>query len=681
MSFLTPWFLLGAAAIAGPIIFHLVRRSARERMPFSSLMFLRPVPPRATRSRKLEHPWLLLLRCLCLLLLATGFARPFFSHSQPLPETADGRQVILLLDTSASMRRTGIWEKARAVAEQYLDKASPSDEVAVMTFDRQLRPLVSMTEWSSWSAEQRPTLARQRLAAISPGWMGTHLGLALTGAAEQFNSADAKAAKNRVLVLISDLQEGAKLDGLQGHEWPANTRVVIERVQGKSESNAGLEILEPSANATSIENEIHVRVANSSDSRQEKFRLNWSGSAEAMDIYLPPGQSRTFTAPKIAGGATNGKLELSGDDVIFDNASWFAAPETEVVKIAYLGADSADEPAGLRYYLQRVFPPTPRREVRMVSDESLAQSDFAVIPGKLAPEQCAALRDWLSGGKSALIVLANAEAAPTLAALLALPDVQITEASGDFALLGQIDFKHPIFAPFDDPRFSDFSHIHFWKHRRWEIPSTLHAIVLAKFDDESPALAQIAIREGQLLVLASGWDPADSQLAVSSKFPPLMQTMLQWSGSSAVVRSQFRTGDAIPSPVSSGNQVQWKNPDGKMATLPAGTQFAETDTPGIYHAIVEGKDHQFAVNLPLEESRVAPLAQDELARLGVPLGPVADQNTKLARVHQQQLAQSELENRQKLWRWILAAALGITLAEITLGGWLARRVTTSEAMT
>src|ERR1039457_52424 len=94
MSFLTPWFLLGAAAIAGPVLFHLIRQAVRERMPFSSLMFLRPTMQRLTRCRQLEHLWLLLLRCLCLLLLATGFARPFFPKNNVLPSTAnEGRRL------------------------------------------------------------------------------------------------------------------------------------------------------------------------------------------------------------------------------------------------------------------------------------------------------------------------------------------------------------------------------------------------------------------------------------------------------------------------------------------------------------------------------------------------------------------------------------------------------------
>ena len=278
-----------------------------------------------------------------------------------------------------------------------------------------------------------------------------------------------------------------------------------------------------------------------------------------------------------------------------------------------------------------------------------------------------------------MLLLAGAQSGPVLAGLLGLSDVQITEVAGDYALLGQIDFKHPIFAPFDDPRYSDFTPIHFWKHRRWEIPASLNATVLAKFDDGSPALAQVAVGKGNLLVLTSGWEPSDSQLAVSSKFPPLMETMLDWSGSGAPARFQFRTGDAIPSPHFSGDAVQWKKPDGKEQTLPPDGAFTETDLPGIYVAAGGGKERRFAVNLPLEESRVAPLSQDELARLGVPVGPSVDEPVAATRIHQRQLRRAELENSQKLWRWFILTALAIACAEIILAGNLARGANTAGA--
>jgi anti-sigma factor RsiW len=113
--------------------------------------------------------------------------------------------------------------------------------------------------------------------------------------------------------------------------------------------------------------------------------------------------------------------------------------------------------------------------------------------------------------------------------------------------------------------------------------------------------------------------------------------------------------------------------------LPAGEAFADTDLPGIYVAADGGKERRFAVNLPLEESRVAPLSQDELARLGVPIGSPQDEPVVATRIHQRQLQRAELENSQKLWRWFLLAALAIALGEIILGGSLARGVKTAGA--
>ena len=674
MNFLSPWFLFGALAVGGPILFHLIRRAARERTQFSSTMFLSPTPPKAVRRSKLEHIWLLLLRCLCLLLLAVGFARPFFARDITPPSTANqDRRLILLLDTSASMKRENLWGKAVAKAQDYLDKATAHDQVAVMTFDLQPRTLLSFADWSSWPESQRAVLARQRLANVAPGWKGTHIGLALTGAAEQFRE---NSVTRREVILITDLQEGAKLDGLQGNQWPANTLVKVERVEAKKQSNAGLEILEPPAAVAGVEEAIHVRVANSSDSKKEKFFLGWQGASERMEIYLTPGQTRTFTAPKPPAACSNwGTLELSGGDLECGSLSYYATPEIQRVTIYGAGLGSTNDSKGLFYYLQRAFPATPRWKAQF-APELTEQASFAVVATNLAPAQIAALRRWLESGKTALLVLDDTGAAPTLAGLLGLPGTQLTEAGGEFALLGSIDFQHPIFKPFDDPRFSDFSHIHFWKHRRWDIPATLKARVLAKFDDDSPALTQVPVGKGNLLVLASGWNPTDSQLAVSSKFPPLLETMLDWSGASAPARFQFRTGDSIPAP---GDSAQWQKPNGKQVTLAGGAPLADTDLPGIYRADWGGKERFFAVNIPLEESRTAPISPDELSRLGVPMKWDSEPPAATALIHQQRLQDAELENRQKLWRWLIVAALAVTLGEIVLSGWLARRVTAAAA--
>src|SRR5215475_15333593 len=106
MSFLAPLFLLGALGVGLPIIFLLIRRTTRERTIFSSLMFLAPSPPRLTRRSRLEHILLLILRCAFLCLLAFGFARPFIKRATVSePPSGVGRRMVILVDTSASMRR------------------------------------------------------------------------------------------------------------------------------------------------------------------------------------------------------------------------------------------------------------------------------------------------------------------------------------------------------------------------------------------------------------------------------------------------------------------------------------------------------------------------------------------------------------------------------------------------
>ncbi|MEP7274572.1 MAG: BatA domain-containing protein, partial [Acidobacteriota bacterium] len=103
MSLLNPLFLLGLAALAVPIIVHLVRRTRAPQVEFASLMFVRQVPQRTIRRKRLHNLLLLLLRALAILLLVLGFARPFFRGSEVEALQRD-RFNLILLDNSLSMR-------------------------------------------------------------------------------------------------------------------------------------------------------------------------------------------------------------------------------------------------------------------------------------------------------------------------------------------------------------------------------------------------------------------------------------------------------------------------------------------------------------------------------------------------------------------------------------------------
>ncbi len=80
-SFLFPVFLIGSAAIAVPIVLHLMRRATAPLFQFSAVRFLQRVPVEQARRKRLRELLLLALRVAALLLLAVAFARPFLSAS------------------------------------------------------------------------------------------------------------------------------------------------------------------------------------------------------------------------------------------------------------------------------------------------------------------------------------------------------------------------------------------------------------------------------------------------------------------------------------------------------------------------------------------------------------------------------------------------------------------------
>jgi hypothetical protein len=77
------------------------------------------------------------------------------------------------------------------------------------------------------------------------------------------------------------------------------------------------------------------------------------------------------------------------------------------------------------------------------------------------------------------------------------------------------------------------------------------------------------------------------------------------------------------------------------------------------------------VNLDPAESETAPRSPEELEQFGVPLTDAARRVAEEQR--QRQLRDVELEGRQKIWRWLLAAALVVLVIETWLAGRHSRR--------
>src|SRR5207249_7212267 len=91
----------------------------------------------------------------------------------------------------------------------------------------------------------RVDIVRPAAKKLRPTWQGTDLGAALTAVASELDAASdvRQLAAEPQIIVISDFQKGARLDALQGFEWPKKIHVVTRRVNVKRPTNAFAQLL------------------------------------------------------------------------------------------------------------------------------------------------------------------------------------------------------------------------------------------------------------------------------------------------------------------------------------------------------------------------------------------------------------------------------------------------------
>ena len=117
-----------------------------------------------------------------------------------------------------------------------------------------------------------------------------------------------------------------------------------------------------------------------------------------------------------------------------------------------------------------------------------------------------------------------------------------------------------------------------------------------------------------------------------------------------------------------------RRPDGTSTNLPpSADRFTGTDQPGTWW-IGEGADAKpVAVNLDPSEGRTAPLSMEQLEKLGIQLDAALSTAAAPTPKPAGTPPAAEAESRQKLWRWIITAALCLLALETLIAGLTARR--------
>ena len=663
MQFLASLYALGAAALAIPILLHLVRHQTSGRLPFASLMFFDKIPRLETRRRRLKHLFLLFLRCLGLLLLVAAFARPvltgaWFGEIAPI----SARSVVILFDHSLSMSRHPVWQRALELARGKIASLEPEDEGLLVQFGQQAEVL---GPWRKGSSDLRVLLP-----SLVPSHQSTSYAEALRVAVEMLREAG---NARQEIYLITDMQRS----GLwQVAAWNPPAGVTLELGDAGLAHQTNLFIRQINLNrevfGATYRQPLTVEIGSSPpQALRGEAQLFLEGKlVERQDFDLDEqGQDHvSFDLEHLQKGPNRARIHLEPSDVLPQDNQYFFILERREPRTVLILSDS--QTPGSTFYLQSALTSgenLPFRPLIQAPSQlrSLDPKETGLVifhdlrsfpPAKL-------FRRYLASGGRLILVSGKRTRPRSLGPEWEdlLPATFNTRtfvrSSGQlFTSLVELDWSHPSLAIFPEEHRSALSNIHFFGY--WKIKPTADSRIPARFGPGDPALVERTQGPGKILLFTSSPDISWNDFPLRGAYLPfwhgLVQYLLDWNPSPASLaindwlpRDATLEGD--PGPSTHWNVI---DPRGKrlLGLGQEGQPGVTLNLPGYYEIRSNKESDWLAVNPSAQESNLTRLLPEELKAAWDSTGQDAKQTESTTKPENSQ---------QPLWWYFLLLAGGV----------------------
>lgn len=545
MSFVQTAFLSALAAVAVPVIIHLIYRWQTKRVELGTIRFLNELLRDTARRRRVKQWLLLALRTGAVALLALLFARPF---AQARIITGDRKQALILVDQSGSMSARDQGERLidRAVARvrEIQENLDDNTDVELAFFDSRVTAVGKESEGES---------GRNRVNAPDLLFGGTSYGAAMSWARDMSLKG---AYVSSDIHLLTDLQRSG-LDWTTTDAFPPHTLLHIEDVGKDGLNNVSIEEASVSTRLVRPGDTLSCTVTLFNDSPftidNIPVLLSLSDKAETVRhrklISIPPNQTAQveFELQGLSDGFWEGTASIEHEDALaLDNRRYFGVLASKQVPV--LIVDGSSETLGSDasgYFLDKA--------VRLSSeDESWTDSPFAsqrifyestgrlptlagmrivvlVDVAAVSAADAANLEAFVRSGGAVLVFTGekvNATSFETLAeAKLAPGTFDGIEYGDDLPFRwDQWDETDPVLEVFADPQHGDLQRLAFTAFTR--IKPDANTKVLAKFPGGHPALTRHEVGAGQVLWFLSSADDSWGGWLRSRLYVPLVHQML-----------------------------------------------------------------------------------------------------------------------------------------------------------
>jgi hypothetical protein len=610
MSFLYPVFLLGALAIAVPIVLHLLRRDVAPEVPFTAVRLLRRSPIQQSKRRRLRDLLLLAARIAALLLLAAAFARPYVPSASSL-----GTRVIAI-DRSYSMSGPGQFAKALDLARAAIDRAGSNERVAVIAFDERAQLLADPGTKAD---------ARAVLAGLAPSFGTTRYAPVVRKAVELAEGAGG------TLVMIGDLQRSG-WENAQPMVLPAGWTVDVQDVGGPR-GNLAITALtvEPDRIAATLRNGWTSRKAG-------RLRVR-HGDRELTTVAYDVAPATSIEVPIDMRTPVSGGIAVSLDDpdgLAADDARYRAVgsgAQPRVLIVSY-GASNG-------FYIARALETASSEEGGVAVDrtngpafsklpaDKLSDTALIVLTATRGLDRRArdAVAAFTRAGGGLLITAAPDLEGPVLSTVFgwqpSLSPVGMRDVPLTFAAT---DLRHPIFSPFG-PLLANLGQVRFTQ--AWRVAPEGWDIA-ARFSNGAPALLERIEGKGRVVLFASDLDRRWNDFPLHPAFVPFVIETTRHAAARREAAREFTVGEA-----------------------PSGAE----PRPGVYQ--LDGGRRPVTVNVDAREGDTTRLSPDEFKAMFRTAG--ADAAPALT-LHAQ-----EAEASQSYWRYGLLLMLAALVGESFVG--------------
>ncbi len=671
MSFLTPLFFLGVAALAAPILVHLVRRTRARKVQFPALVFLRQVPQRTIRRRTLQNVLLLLLRCLAILLIVIAFTRPFFSGGSSAKESTAAGATVILVDNSLSMRREPFFAEAQKRAEAAIDEARNNEQLALVSFDKRYAVVNRFT----------PDKSRMRFAVrnLSAGWDGTDYEQALRGAESLLGEIETSGPKQ--IVMISDFQAPGWNQNTATFKLANTTKLTTIDVGG-NDPVANLAVTNVEARGVVFGQKyldnLAVHVSNFSDTPRDHVQVDFQineQTVEKRDISLNSRDTKVieFTGFNLNDGANRCTIDIVSNDFPADNRFYFTLRRETPAKA--LIVESASRGRSDSLHLQSALTTNDDlpftftlKSTGTVDPSSISEyalvvlNDAGPINGALAD---ALLKFVEAGGQMIVSTGPRTTADSFNSSLQRIAPAVLREAvqtkAGESVAITNVKFDHPIFEVFQESGRLAAAHV--IGYFRSEPAAT--AGVLARFEDGSPALVESRTGKGRVIMFTSSLGPSWNDLPLTPLYLPFIHQMVRYAGAREE-NSWYGLGQTFTvRKENNGQAPAIDTPGGARLTetrnTPDGDLLVTAREPGFYRLRYSAQPGFAAVDTDGAEGDFTKVNFSEFIS-GVTGGAGAAEGTGANR----NASGEEVEGRQRVWWSLLLLALLLLLAESIL---------------